>query len=161
METKNKNKKNEANRFEQGGKVQPKKISKIRVRSNSERFPPHTHCKTIHTCSEGASGGGGGMNTCTNMTQHQALIMVGDSRFSLWDPIVSCICITPAVSRRSFKGFSPFQGRTMKLGSRFWNSNYVPLTQSLDFQTTEPIFVLRQNMSKLRTSSHFLPLNCS
>jgi hypothetical protein len=59
-----------------------KKNSKIKVKSNSERFPPHIHCKTIHTCSEGGEGGGG-MNTCTNMTQHQALIMVGDSRFGL------------------------------------------------------------------------------
>ena len=85
METKNKKKQivlNKEGEGERGGggrrnKQTKQKISKIRVRSNSERFPPHIHCKTIHTCSEG------GMNTCTDVTQHRALIMVGDNGFGL------------------------------------------------------------------------------
>ena len=43
--------------------------------------------------------------------------------------------------------------RTIKLRSRFWNSNYVPLAQSLDFQSTESIFVLRQNVSYFKINA--------
>ena len=145
------------------------KSSKIEVKSSSERFPPHIHCKTIHTCSEG------GMNTCT---KHDAASSPNYGRGQqVWfmRPIVSCICVTQAVSRRRFKGFSSFQNRKINLRVAFgilimYLIMYIIIYLIMYLLPKVCIFHLRSRyllqgkicrISQLRTNSNFLPLNCS